>query len=190
MGHKRQTFGAACMKSNIRFFRFGPFSLDAQERVLRRDGTRVNLQGQPYQILEVLLTRAGKLVTRDELRETLWPGDTYVDFEHGLNTSVKKLRLVLGDSAEKPSYIETVRGFGYRFVVSVEVDIVETSAPEPTAPVPRAGFAGRGASEPQSERKGQAKFDYGIDLRDCRANRGRSVLSFPCASEGQAADGE
>ena len=83
------------MKSNIRFFRFGPFSLDAQERVLRRNGTRVNLQGQPYQILEVLLTRAGKLVTRDELRETLWPGDTYVDFEHGLNTSVKKLRLTL-----------------------------------------------------------------------------------------------
>ena len=101
-----------------------------------RNGTRVNLQGQPYQVLEVLLTRAGKLVTRDEIRETLWPGDTYVDFEHGLNTSVKKLRLALGDSAEKPAYIETVRGFGYRFVVPVEVDDVETSAPEPTAPVP------------------------------------------------------
>jgi DNA-binding winged helix-turn-helix (wHTH) protein/Tfp pilus assembly protein PilF len=155
MGQKHQTFGAACMKSNIRFFRFGPFSLDAQERVLRRNGTRVNLQGQPYQILEVLLTRAGKLVTRDELRETLWPGDTYVDFEHGLNTSVKKLRLVLGDSAEKPSYIETVRGFGYRFVVSVEVENVETSAPEPTSPAPEQALL---AEEPASHKvSGRAK---------------------------------
>src|ERR1700685_2894002 len=124
------------MESQHRIFRFGPFALDTAERVLSRNGSRIRLQGQPYQILEILLGRPGKLVTRDEIRETLWPGDTYVDFEHGLNTSVKKLRLTLGDSAEKPLYIETVRGFGYRFVVPVEVENVETSAPEPTSPAP------------------------------------------------------
>jgi DNA-binding winged helix-turn-helix (wHTH) protein/tetratricopeptide (TPR) repeat protein len=124
------------MESQRRIFKFGPFVLDTGERVLSRNGSRIRLQGQPYQILEILLGRPGKLVTRDEIRQTLWPGDTYVDFEHGLNTSVKKLRLTLGDSAERSSYIETVRGFGYRFVVPVEVEIVEMPAPEPRAPDP------------------------------------------------------
>ncbi|MGC2300706.1 MAG: winged helix-turn-helix domain-containing protein [Acidobacteriaceae bacterium] len=102
---------------------------------MSRNGTRVELRGQPYQILEVLLMRAGKLVTRDEFRETLWPEETFVDFEHGLNTSVKKLRQTLGDSAEQPSYIETVRGFGYRFVAPVEVEVVEAPAPESIVPI-------------------------------------------------------
>jgi eukaryotic-like serine/threonine-protein kinase len=124
------------MESQRRIFKFGPFVLDTAERVLSRNGLRIRLQGQPYQILEILLGRLGKLVTRDEIRETLWPGDTFVDFEHGLNSSVKKLRLTLGDSAEKPLYIETVRGFGYRFAVPVEVEIVEVPAPEPKPPVP------------------------------------------------------
>ena len=108
--------GNANVENDRRIFEFGPFVLDPVERVLSRNGLRIRLQGQPYQILEILLERAGKLVTRDEIRETLWPGDTFVDFEHGLNTSIKKLRQVLGDSPERPHYIETVRGFGYRFV--------------------------------------------------------------------------
>jgi DNA-binding winged helix-turn-helix (wHTH) protein len=103
---------------------------------LSRDGARVELRGQPYRILEVLLNRAGKLVTRDEFREKLWPGETFVDFEHGLNTSVKKLRMALGDSAEQPTYIETVRGFAYRFVPLVQIQVAEPRAPETmTAPV-------------------------------------------------------
>src|ERR1700683_3257411 len=93
------------MESQRRVFKFGPFGLDTGERVLSRNGSRIRLQGQPYQILEILLGRPGKVVTRDEIRETLWPGDTYVDFKHGRNTSVKKLRLTLGDSAERPSYV-------------------------------------------------------------------------------------
>jgi tetratricopeptide (TPR) repeat protein/DNA-binding winged helix-turn-helix (wHTH) protein len=80
-------------------------------------------------ILEILLARAGRVVTRDEIRETLWPSDTFVDFEHGLNTSVKKLRQVLCDSADEPSYIETVRGLGYRFIAPVEVELEETEPP-------------------------------------------------------------
>ena len=120
------------MQNRRRNFRFGPFLLDPVERTLSSNGTRVDLRGQPYQILELLLTRAGQLVTRDEIRDTLWPEETFVDFEHGLNTSVKKLRQILGDSADQPAYIETVRGFGYRFVAPVEVEIVE--APEPPPP--------------------------------------------------------
>ena len=97
--------------------------------MLSKHGTRIKLQGQPFVILEILLARAGKVVTRDEIRETLWPSDTFVDFEHGLNTSVKKLRQVLCDSADEPSYIETVRGLGYRFIAPVEVELEETESP-------------------------------------------------------------
>ncbi len=89
----------------------------------------MKLQGQPFVILEILLARAGRVVTRDEIRETLWPSDTFVDFEHGLNTSVKKLRQVLCDSADEPSYIETVRGLGYRFIAPVEVELEGTVSP-------------------------------------------------------------
>lgn len=87
-------------------------------------------------ILEILLARAGRAVTRDEIRETLWPSDTFVDFEHGLNTSVKKLRQVLCDSADEPSYIETVRGLGYRFIAPVEVEVQAQVQVEETESLP------------------------------------------------------
>lgn len=102
-------------------YRFGPFEVRTGARELFKAGTKIKLRGQPYLILEVLLSRAGEVVTRDELRERLWPADTFVDFEHGLNTSVKKLRQVLFDSAEEPRYIETVPRLGYRFIAAVEV---------------------------------------------------------------------
>ncbi|MGC2542639.1 MAG: winged helix-turn-helix domain-containing protein, partial [Candidatus Sulfotelmatobacter sp.] len=100
---------------------FGPFEVRTGARELFENGTRVKLRGQPYLILEVLLERAGSVVTREEIRERLWPADTFVDFEHGLNTSVKKLRQVLCDSADEPRYIETVPRMGYRFIAPVEV---------------------------------------------------------------------
>jgi len=103
-----------------RVFRFGPFAVDTEARELSKDGTRIKLRGHPYLILEALLARAGKVVTREEIRKRLWPADTFVDFEHGLNTSVKKLREVLCDSADEPRYIETVPRVGYRFIVPVE----------------------------------------------------------------------
>lgn len=102
-------------------YRFGPFEVRAGARELFKSGTRIKLRGQPYLILEVLLSRAGEVVTREELQEKLWPANTFVDFEHGLNSSVKKLRQVLCDSAEQPRYIETVPRLGYRFIAPVEV---------------------------------------------------------------------
>ncbi|MGB8583602.1 MAG: winged helix-turn-helix domain-containing protein [Candidatus Sulfotelmatobacter sp.] len=101
-------------------YRFGPFELRTGARQLSKGGTKVKLSGQPYLILEVLLSRAGEIVTREELRQKLWPADTFVDFEHGLNTSVKKLRQALCDSAEAPRYIETAPRLGYRFIATVE----------------------------------------------------------------------
>lgn len=100
--------------------RFGVYEADLHTGELWKYGTRVKLGGQPFEILAVLLRRPGELVTREELRGQLWPGDTYVDFDHGLNAAVNKLRDVLCDSAETPKYIETLPRRGYRFVAPVE----------------------------------------------------------------------
>ena len=86
---------------------------------LRKSGARVTLQQQPLQLLSVLLERPGELVTREELRKRLWPDDTFVDFEHGVNAAVKRLRDTLGDSAESPRFVETVPRRGYRFIAPV-----------------------------------------------------------------------
>jgi DNA-binding winged helix-turn-helix (wHTH) protein len=96
--------------------RFGPYEADLTTGELRRDGTRVPLQDKPFQILALLLRRPGELVTREELRAQLWPADTFVDFEHGLNTAVKKLRQALDDSADTPRFVETLPRRGYRFL--------------------------------------------------------------------------
>jgi Tol biopolymer transport system component/DNA-binding winged helix-turn-helix (wHTH) protein len=98
----------------------GPFELDVDSGELSNDGHRQILPEQPLALLKALIARPGGLVTRDELREELWPRDTFVDFEHGLNAAVKRLRDVLGDSADAPQFIETVPRRGYRFVAPVE----------------------------------------------------------------------
>jgi DNA-binding winged helix-turn-helix (wHTH) protein len=103
--------------------RFGPFHLDVAERDLRRDGHRLRVQDQPMELLIALLERPGRLVTRAELRERLWPADTFVDFEHGVNAAVKRLRDSLGDSAETPMFVETVPKRGYRFIAAIDDDI-------------------------------------------------------------------
>jgi DNA-binding winged helix-turn-helix (wHTH) protein len=87
--------------------RFGPFEVDLHTHELWKYGTRIRLVGQPFEILALLLSKPGELVTREELRGRLWPGDTFVDFNHGLNAAVNKLREALSDSAESPRYIET-----------------------------------------------------------------------------------
>src|SRR5258708_27130229 len=101
--------------------RFGAYEVDLHTCELWKHGTRVKLVGQPFEILAVLLSRPGQLVTREELRTELWPGDTFVDFNHGLNAAVNKLRDALCDSADDPKYIETLPRRGYRFIASVEV---------------------------------------------------------------------
>src|ERR1035438_8828449 len=100
--------------------RFGPFEVDLHTHELWKFGTRLRLVGQPFEILAVLLSRPGELVTREELRTRLWPADTFVDFNHGLNAAVNKLREALSDSADAPRYVETLPRRGYRFVAAVE----------------------------------------------------------------------
>jgi cholera toxin transcriptional activator len=101
--------------------RFGVFEVDSASGELRKAGVRVRLQDQPFQLLLILLERTGEVVGREELRQQLWPGDTFVDFDHSLNTIVNKLREVLGDSATSPRFIETLAKRGYRFLVPVEI---------------------------------------------------------------------
>lgn len=98
---------------------FAVFEVDLAAGELRKNGNRVRLQEQPFQILVNLLDRAGEVVTRDELRQKLWPADTFVDFDHSLNTAVNKLREALGDSASSPRYVETLARRGYRFLAPV-----------------------------------------------------------------------
>src|SRR5512136_3144709 len=100
--------------------RFGPFQLDLRAAELRHNGTKTKLPEQPFQVLSELVEHPGEVVTREELRQRLWRSDTFVDFEHGLNTAVKRLRELLGDSAENPRYIETLPRHGYRLIVPVE----------------------------------------------------------------------
>lgn len=100
--------------------RFGSFQLDLRAAELCHDGTKIKLPEQPFQILTELVQHPGEVVTREELRQRLWRSDTFVDFEHGLNTAVKRLREALGDSAENPRYIETLPRHGYRLMVPVE----------------------------------------------------------------------
>src|SRR5262250_3783978 len=100
--------------------RFGIFELNRRAGELRKHGTRIRLQPKPMHILCALLERPGEIVTRDELKARLWPDDTFVDFESGLNTAVNRLRLALGDSAENPRYIETVARSGYRFIAPAQ----------------------------------------------------------------------
>ena len=95
---------------------FGSFEVNFREGLLRKCGIRIKVQDQPLQVLEALLDAPGELVTREQLRERLWPSGTFVDFNQGLNTAVRKLRRALGDSASMPRYVETVARRGYRFV--------------------------------------------------------------------------
>jgi cholera toxin transcriptional activator len=103
-----------------RIFRFGVFEADASSGELRKSGVRLRVQDQPFQVLLLLLERSGSVVTREELRQQLWPSDTFVDFDHGLNTIINKIREALDDSATNPRFVETLAKRGYRFLVPVE----------------------------------------------------------------------
>ncbi|MGD0791985.1 MAG: tetratricopeptide repeat protein [Terriglobales bacterium] len=129
--------------------RFGVFQLDAHSRELRKNGIRIKLQQQPLQILSLLLERPGEVVTREQLRERLWPGDVYVDFDRGLNKAIGKLRDALGDSADSPHFIETLPKIGYRFVAPVAPAISADSS----------GDTGASASEsPASKAENRRKW--------------------------------
>jgi cholera toxin transcriptional activator len=107
-------------QNNSSIVRFGVFELDLRAGELRKNGVKLRLQGQPVQVLALLLERAGQVVTREELRQKLWPSDTFVDFDHSLNTAINKVREALGDSAASPRYVETLARRGYRFIAPVQ----------------------------------------------------------------------
>jgi len=113
--------------------RFGAFEVDLRAGELRRNGSKVKLQEQPFQVLAMLLERVGEVVPREELQKKLWPADTFVDFDHGLNKAINKIRQALGDSAESPRYVETLGRRGYRFIAPV--DVVDRPPLEPPGTV-------------------------------------------------------
>src|ERR1700745_1763056 len=118
------------MAETVGSIRFGPSERSRDGEELRKDGNRLKLTGQAIQVLVVLANNSGKLVTREELQQRLWPGATCGDFEHGLNAAVNRLRETLGDSATDPNYIETVPRRGYRFIARVD----QTPNTDSTAP--------------------------------------------------------
>jgi DNA-binding winged helix-turn-helix (wHTH) protein len=135
--------------SAAKLLRFGVFEVDRAAGELRKQGVRIRLQEQPFQVLTALLENAGRVVTREDLRQKIWPADTFVDFDHSLNTAVNKIREALNDSASSPRYVETLARRGYRFIAPVNG--VETSDaavppaeaalhPELHVPFPRRGM--------------------------------------------------
>ena len=151
--------------------RFGVFELDLQSGELLKHGRRVRLSGQPARILAFLVRRPGELITREELEQELWPGDTHVNFGQSLNAAVKRLRHVLGDSAENPRFIETMPRRGYRFI----------------AP---AGAAGSAPSRPPGRPRQSVRLPccplrtgrrFGHRLPDRRPLRGSDQRAFPAA---------
>src|SRR6516164_4019993 len=120
------------LASDSKIVRFGVFHVDLRSGELYKAGLKVKLQQQPLQVLAILLERPNDVVTREELRAKLWPTDTFVDFEHSLNTAVRKLRDALGDGADNPIFIETIPRKGYRFIAPFEVPAFAGLAELPT----------------------------------------------------------
>jgi len=141
--------------SPVSKFRFGPYELFTPARELHKHGRKVKLRPQPYQVLMLLVERAGDVVTREQLRERVWTSDTFVDFEHGLNTAIKELRAVLSDSAKEPRYIETLPKLGYRFIAPVERPESPAAATQPAGAAAESLPAERGLnpSQPASHRR-------------------------------------
>jgi DNA-binding winged helix-turn-helix (wHTH) protein len=150
-----------------RRYRFGAFEADAATGELRRQGIRIKLNAQPFQVLCMLLERPGDLLTREEISRELWPDGTFVDYEHGVNSAVNRIREALGDTASSPRFVETLARRGYRFVAPVEeigpngnsvVQEIEAAAPSADAQVTSA----ESADAAQPETKPETKPGYGI----------------------------
>ncbi|MGB8132458.1 MAG: winged helix-turn-helix domain-containing protein, partial [Candidatus Angelobacter sp.] len=158
-------------------YKFDEFEADLRAAELRKNGNRLKLQMQPFQVLVALLERPQEVVTREELRQRLWPQDTFVDFDHGLNTAMVKLRDVLGDSASKPKFIETIAKRGYRFLGTAE-EISDQPVPaEPKTSTPGAGVQ-KPADNPNLQSAGPA---IEVDSALPRASRNTARLLFTLA---------
>jgi DNA-binding winged helix-turn-helix (wHTH) protein len=130
-----------------RLYRFGLFEADAALGELRRQGVRVKLNAQPFQVLCMLLDRPGDLLTREEISRELWPDGTFVDFDHGVNSAVNRIREALGDTASNPRFVETLARRGYRFVAPVERVAPEQTSSPPT-PEPAASQPSESSAAP------------------------------------------
>jgi DNA-binding winged helix-turn-helix (wHTH) protein len=140
-----------------RYIRFGPFQVDQQRQEVSKSGVRLKLQGKVYQVLLALIEKQGEVVTREELRLRLWPADTHVNYDANVNTTVNKLRQALGDSSEKPLYIETIPRKGYCLIVQPEF----AEAPVAVAPATQMPSSN---GKPRTESAGSTKSDVWITL--------------------------
>src|SRR5579862_3669725 len=134
-----------------RLYRFGVFEADPTLGELRRQGVRIKLNAQPFQVLSLLLDRPGELLTREEISRELWPDGTFVDYEHGVNSAVNRIREALGDRAANPRFVETLARRGYRFLAPVER--VMPSAPGPGFGPINAATAVPSEAEPANHRR-------------------------------------
>jgi TolB-like protein/DNA-binding winged helix-turn-helix (wHTH) protein/lipoprotein NlpI len=148
-------------------YRFGAFELKTQTRELYKHGVRLKLRPQAYQVLALLLEHAGECVTREELQKRVWPSDTFVDFENGVNTAIKQLRASLSDSAAEPRYIETLPKLGYRLIVPVEFE---------------SGLAGERAMEAKQESGAAMALGEVAAAPSARPARSRELLGFTAAA--------
>jgi DNA-binding winged helix-turn-helix (wHTH) protein len=160
-----------------RVYRFGPFEFAPREGELRRNDRRVRVQDQPLRILQALVERPGEVVRREELQRELWPADTFVDFDMGLNTAMRKLRQALGDDADRPRYVETLARRGYRFVAAVAVaEVGAAGAAGAVAAVAGAGIAGESvAAGPVAAgpvREDEIDWDFWVSMANPPAGDG------------------
>jgi DNA-binding winged helix-turn-helix (wHTH) protein len=157
-------------ESHRRVFRFGVFEADEATGELRKQGMRIKLHSQPFQLLVMLLEKPAELITREEMRQRLWGEDTFVDFDHGLNSAVNKLREALGDSASHPRHIETIAGKGYRYIGPDPMDKPAGRASPASALKDEAASHSSSADQPVVSGALTATED---------AERGRTILAAP-----------
>jgi DNA-binding winged helix-turn-helix (wHTH) protein len=159
VGSLMDTEANAELGQSHRYIRFGPFQIDQQRQQVSRSGTRLKLQGKVYQVLLTLIAKHGQVVTREELKQTLWSSDTHVNFDANVNTTVNKLRQILGDSTDRPVYIETIPRKGYSFLLEPEY----ATQPFPASSlIPPQGMDSQDA--PEDEEKSAIRSDRWLTL--------------------------
>jgi DNA-binding winged helix-turn-helix (wHTH) protein len=174
--------GLASME-RVSKYKFDEFEADVRAGELRRKGQRLKLQLQPFYVLVALLERPKEVVTREELRQRIWPEDTFVDFDHSLNTAVAKVRDALGDSAGSPKYVETIAKRGYRFLGDVETASEATQAVPPL--LQQTGSLHAGATQTGPAQGGSAQTNLAAPVQpNTQATAGAAQTELPRASRG------